>query len=89
VRETVVQITSRPQAATVDTRASFSWHVGPRAAAGSVCALDGGEAEPCSSPWRYSGLGVGIHRFRVTALDSSGSPVGSASTTWTIERRWR
>jgi hypothetical protein len=89
VRETVVQITTRPAGSTVATKALYAWQIGPRHAASTVCALDGGQPEPCTSPWRYSGLGTGPHRFTVTAFDASGAPLGSASDSWTIERRWR
>jgi hypothetical protein len=41
--------------------------------AGFSCRLDGGPWSACGSPQTYSGLGLGRHRFEVTAVDAAGN----------------
>ena len=51
-----------------------------------TCTLDGGAAEPCSSPKSYSGLADGQHTFTVTGTDRWGSADASpAGRTWTVQ----
>ena len=60
------------------------------AAEGAVayaCSLDGGEWDECSSPWSYSGLDDGVHRFEVVAIDDVGNVEPEpAVRAWVIDR---
>jgi hypothetical protein len=49
----------------------------------TTCALDGGAAAPCTSPYAASGLGAGAHSLKVTAAD--GQQTGSAQVSWTVD----
>jgi large repetitive protein len=51
-----------------------------------VCALDSGSYGPCTSPEQYSDVAVGVHEFRVRAVDEAGNRDGSPAThSWTVE----
>jgi len=63
------------------TAASFSWRTAGEVT-GTTCSLDGGPAEPCSSPKSYDGLALGTHTFRVTVSGSGGS--ASAEHAWSV-----
>jgi sugar lactone lactonase YvrE len=50
------------------------------------CRLDGGAAEPCTSPLTYSGLADGPHHFEVTATDTAGNVDPTPATRdWTVD----
>lgn len=50
-----------------------------------ACQLDGGAWQPCSSPWRRTGLAPGDHTFEVRASDEAGNTDPSAARRdWTI-----
>ena len=50
-----------------------------------TCALDGGTAEPCTSPVSYTGLTVGSHELEVAATDVDGLTDPTPATwTWTV-----
>jgi hypothetical protein len=56
-------------------------------AAGFSCRLDGGPWSPCGSPQTYSGLGLGRHRFEVTANDAAGNQDATpAEHAWQVLR---
>jgi hypothetical protein len=62
------QITGGP-GDTTDTTAVFFFSASE--AASFLCRLDGGAWSPCDSPATYRGLGLGRHRFEVTAVDAA------------------
>jgi hypothetical protein len=64
------QITGGP-GDTTDAGAVFLFSAS--GAAGFSCRLDGGPWSACGSPQTYSGLGLGRHRFEVTAADAAGN----------------
>ena len=77
-------ITSAPALVTLDTSASIAFVV-DEAGATSQCRLDDGAWAGCTSPYRVSGLGLGVHTARVRSTDTSAnveSPGASAS--WTV-----
>jgi len=76
-----ITLTSEPSSSTTSTSASFAWTT-TGSPTSVTCSLDGGTAVPCTSPWSYSGLGVGSHKFVVTAANGAGSV--SATWAWTI-----
>ncbi|HVQ88370.1 MAG TPA: hypothetical protein VMT88_09310, partial [Actinomycetes bacterium] len=50
-----------------------------------ACSLDGGTAQPCSSPTSYSGLALGTHQFSVAATDASGNTdTTPAIVSWSV-----
>jgi hypothetical protein len=49
------------------------------------CSLDAAGFTPCTTPYTYSGLGDGLHTFRVEAIDAAGNTdPTSASYSWQI-----
>jgi len=67
-------LTSAPGAEVGGRNASFAF-TGTDAMAGVVayeCDLDGQGYVPCTSPYSYTGLPVGAHRFQVRAVDGAG-----------------
>ena len=58
-----VKITSAPPATTTSTDATIAFE--SSGAKKTVCRLDDGDFDDCSSPARYSGLSVGTHDFVV------------------------
>ncbi len=76
-------ITDGPSDPTVETAATLSFSADEEAVTFS-CSLDGGPAEPCSSPATYSGLTETGHTFSVSATNTEGSPGNPATWTWTI-----
>jgi PKD domain/Bacterial Ig-like domain len=58
----------------------------PDTSATFLCALDDGDAAPCTSPAEYAGLGEGVHRFTAFAVDEAGNDDKTgASYQWRIE----
>jgi hypothetical protein len=51
-----------------------------------TCAVDGGQAAPCASPFTAGGFGAGVHRLAVAAVDEFGRADDSPATyTWTVD----
>jgi hypothetical protein len=75
-----VVVTTRPQATTTSTAASFAW----TASSGSRvwCSLDGGSAGACTSPKSYNSLRLGAHSFTVTAWNKQSNQ--TVTVPWTI-----
>ena len=48
------------------------------------CALDDGDAAACTSPARFSALGLGTHGVRVRAIDAAGNASAPLRTRWTV-----
>jgi hypothetical protein len=73
-----VTINTEPAALSNDTTATITFTVagGP---AGTTCAIDGGSATTCSSPFTTAALTDGTHTITVAATDSAGN-VGTATT---------
>jgi hypothetical protein len=81
-----VDITGGPSGTVGSGDASFSF-AGNQDRMTFSCRLDGGAAEPCSSPKSYTGLADGQHTFTVTGADRWGSADASpAARTWTVQR---
>ncbi|OPC84059.1 hypothetical protein B4N89_26810 [Embleya scabrispora] len=78
----VVALTSTPPAEGSDRQAAVAFTVDDPAAT-VTCALDQGEAAPCTSPWRGEGLAVGPHTLRVSATDPADN-TGSADAIWKV-----
>ncbi len=76
-----VSVDSGPQASTTATDATIGFTVSDPAAT-VTCALDGGAASSCSSPWTATGLAVGSHTLTISATNAGGT--GTASYSWTI-----
>ncbi|MGZ4358740.1 MAG: hypothetical protein ACXVYM_04530 [Gaiellaceae bacterium] len=84
VRDSALEMTSRPDASTAVRSATFGWTVTPRPAVFAVCILDEGPGAVCASPRSYSALPGGRHHFSVTAYDRFGKELGSASRSWVV-----
>jgi plastocyanin len=67
----LVTFTGGPPATTNQSFATFTFTVDPGASA--ECALDGGPAVACTSPFTVTGLGLGGHVLRATATDGTGT----------------
>ncbi len=79
-------ITARPPANTRSRSATFRF---TSSEAGSTfqCRHMSGPWVACSSPRTYTGLGVGMHTFRVRAIDAAGNMDSSAAVdTWRVLR---
>ena len=76
-------IASGPSGTTTNTFASFTFSANE--AASFHCQLDGGAAEPCTSPKTYVNLSAGDHTVAVWGTDTKGNvePV-PATRSWTI-----
>ena len=79
-------ITARPPASTRSRSATFRF-TSNEAGSKFQCRHMSGPWTACSSPKTYTGLGVGMHTFRVRAIDAAGNMDASASVdTWRIIR---
>jgi len=78
-------LVSGPPALTSDTSVSvFFADVEPKAA--FTCALDGGAAAACTSPFTTTGLAEGAHSLDVLASDTLGNPATSTlHVAWTVD----
>jgi hypothetical protein len=78
-------LVSAPPALTRETSASvFFADVEPKAT--FKCALDGGSAAACTSPFSVTGLAEGPHSLDVQAYDTLGNPATSTlHVTWTVD----
>jgi hypothetical protein len=76
---------SQPANPTAQTAANFAFSVND-AVSDTLCHLDGGAWEPCSTPTgqTYAELGAGSHTFQVQAIDAAGN-TSTASYTWTVK----
>lgn len=80
----VVWIVDAPQTRTSERDASFSFRANePRV--DFSCSLDGGDFEPCSSPWQLEDLEVDAeHTFAVRATDVAGNIGEPDRFTWEV-----
>lgn len=77
-------IDSGPPALSSGTTATFAFH-GTNNAKGYVCALDGGGAQTCTSPWTYTGLTDGTHAFTVASVNGKQKDSTPARQSWTVD----
>jgi large repetitive protein len=77
-------ITSRPSNPSNSLSASFSFTASEDGST-FACRIDTAAFEPCTSPAGYSGLGNGLHTFRVRATDSAGNSGTETTYAWTID----
>jgi subtilisin family serine protease len=79
-------ITSRPAANTRSRSATFRF-TSNEAGSKFQCRHMSGAWTSCSSPKTYTGLGVGMHTFRVRAIDAAGNMDSTAAVdTWRVLR---
>ncbi|MGH3044128.1 MAG: S8 family serine peptidase [Gaiellaceae bacterium] len=79
-------ITARPPANTRSRTATFRF-TSNEAGSKFQCRHMSGPWTACSSPKTYRGLGVGMHTFRVRAIDAAGNMDASAAVdTWRVLR---
>ena len=76
----VPSLTGGPANPVAATSASFVF-ADSEAGVTYLCSLDGGQATVCPDPAPYSGLGQGLHGFRVQARDAAGN-VSGLSGSW-------
>ncbi len=77
-------ILTGPDATTVRTDATFTLDSDEEGVT-FACSLDGGTAEPCTSPVSLTGLAVGSHELEVAATDVDGLTDPTPATwTWTV-----
>jgi hypothetical protein len=81
-------ITKGPKKKTKSKKATFAFE-SDRAGATFACKLDRGEYEPCSSPWKYTGLKRGRHVFRVRATAKGKTDATPAEYRWKVKRKRR
>jgi hypothetical protein len=79
----VVNIDQGPSGTVSSDTAQFMFHANELGVAYD-CKLDGGPAQPCSSPQTYAGLNAGTHSFAVTAIDSVGNTSAPDSRSWQV-----
>jgi hypothetical protein len=79
----ITTITSGPSDPSADASATFSFSADEPST--FACAVDGGSAEPCSSPITYSGLAEGPHSFSVQATDEAGNTGAPTTWSWTVD----
>jgi alpha-tubulin suppressor-like RCC1 family protein len=77
-----ITIDSSPPSLTNSPIADLTFSTEPGAT--TQCQLDGGAFASCSSPFEYTGLSEGGHRFHVVATDAYGNHAG-AFALWTID----
>jgi hypothetical protein len=78
-------ITSGPTGTIAATTATFTYS-DPAAGATFECSLDSGPFKPCATGGvTYTGLGEGVHLFRVTAQVVGSASSAVASRTWTVD----
>ena len=79
------EIQEAPPALAGSRNASFEFG-SPRPGSQFQCRLDGGDFNPCSSPYSLGDLPEGSHTFEVRAFDSKGNVDGSPAVyTWTVD----
>jgi thermitase len=79
-------ITSRPPANTRSRSATFRF-TSNEAGSKFQCRHMSGPWTACSSPKTYKGLGIGLHTFRVRAIDAAGNMDSTAAVdTWRVLR---
>jgi len=80
--ETVIE--SGPDPVTTETSATFG--IGANEPSTFSCQLDASTAVPCDSPYSVTGVGVGDHVMRVTAVDTAGNADPTpAESHWTVQ----
>ena len=78
----VVAITGQPAQASPVASGEFQFTLGD--AQSATCAIDSAGAQPCTSPYAYSGLADGSHTFTLTATDAAGNSA-TKTYTWTVQ----
>ncbi len=77
-------ISSMPPASSSSASANFAF-TSSELDSTFVCSLDARGITPCDSPTTYSGLGDGVHTFRVEAVDAAGNADATpAAYSWQI-----
>ena len=77
-------IDTGPSGLTASTGATFTFHSVP--GGGSFeCSLDGAAFSTCTTPKAYSGLGQGLHMFKVRATVASVTDPSPATAAWTVD----
>ncbi|MFT4049637.1 MAG: CocE/NonD family hydrolase C-terminal non-catalytic domain-containing protein [Solirubrobacterales bacterium] len=77
------QLLTGPKNESVDTSASITFSIPTGIGEHNLCALDGGTAGVCTSPWTLSNLSVGNHVAKVVAIDSVGNVSAPLEVHWT------
>jgi large repetitive protein len=78
-------LTASPPASSESASATFAF-TSSEAGSTFVCTLDASGITPCVSPKTYTGLGDGMHTFKVQAVDPAGNTDASAATySWKIK----
>ena len=78
-------LTASPPASSESASATFVF-TSSEAGSTFVCNLDASGITPCVSPKTYTGLGDGMHTFKVQAVDPAGNTDASAATySWKIK----
>ncbi len=78
----MLAITSEPPALSAVASGQFQFTIGDSVAV--TCQLDAQAAQPCTSPWSYTGVADGSHTFTLRGTDAA-SNVTTTSYTWTID----
>ncbi|MCX6463889.1 MAG: DNRLRE domain-containing protein [Pseudonocardiales bacterium] len=77
-------LASGPPASTTATTATITFGA-TEAGSTFTCAVDGGAAQPCSSPLTLTGLAVGSHEVQIRATDPAGNADASPLViAWTV-----
>jgi hypothetical protein len=76
---------SAPPSPTRNTQVSVAFSDTDSSVAFYRCALDGGTANPCSTPFTANALGAGTHSLVVSALDAAGNAQAAAPVSWTVD----
>jgi putative metal-binding protein len=73
-----------PQDAIVTTTSAVLDFTASEPVARFECTLDGGQYQPCTSPYTASNLTSGPHAFAVRAVDHAGNMGDPATRSWTV-----
>jgi glucose/arabinose dehydrogenase len=71
---TKIAIDKHPRKRSHGTTATFAFSASP-AGARFRCKIDGGHFAPCRSPRSYMHMSLGLHTFKLSAVDASGDPL--------------
>jgi hypothetical protein len=75
------QLTQQPPNPSASDSATFAF-TDKEAGVAFECSLDRSAYAACTSPRTYTGLGAGVHRFGVRALDAAGNHSGTTEYAW-------
>jgi hypothetical protein len=79
-----VSLTTKPDARTASTAATFAFSSAASDLAGYVCTVDG-VAGACTSPVELTSLGAGPHSFSVVAKDDLANAGPAVAHAWTVD----